>query len=171
MLPVLTYRIDPSSFCSRKFLLHLLAFYSLCGTSLGILVAYQSDPALFYLIRLAICSRVSIVDLSFIILLPFLITAVIIYMSKPFYFIALSFFKAFTFSLTITFIHLVFGTYGYLISAVYLLPCAVVLLLLHVYWVRNLIGSHTTAIKDLLLCSAISIAFAVIHTNIFSPTL
>ena len=81
-----------SSFRS-KFALHLASAW-LTGLLFGAFFACSSDPSLFLMMRSAHKSAVSIVGLMGIMLLPLLLTALAVYISKIYFLIPIAFSKA-----------------------------------------------------------------------------
>ena len=85
-----------SSFRS-KFALHLASAW-LIGLLFGAFFACSSDPSLFLMMRSAHKSAVSIVGLLGVMLLPLLLTALAVYISKIYFLIPIVFGKAFLFA-------------------------------------------------------------------------
>ena len=91
------FRTDFLSSFRSKFALHLASAW-LIGLLFGAFFACSSDPSLFLMMRSAHKSAVSIVGLLGVMLLPLLLTALAVYISKIYFLIPIVFGKAFLFA-------------------------------------------------------------------------
>lgn len=91
------FRTDFLSSLRSKFALHLASAW-LTGFLFGAFIACSSDPSLFLMMRSASNSAVSIVGLLGAMLLPLLLTALAVYISKISFLIPIAFSKAFLFA-------------------------------------------------------------------------
>ena len=91
------FRSDFLASFRSKFVLHLASAW-LTGLLSGAYIACSSNPSVFLLMRSAPRSAVSIVGLLAVMLLPLLLTALAVYISRIFFLIPVAFVKAFLFS-------------------------------------------------------------------------
>ena len=91
------FRTDFLSSFRSKFALHLASAW-LIGLLFGAFFACSSDPSLFLMMRSAHKSAVSIVGLLGVMLLPLLLTALAVYISKLHFLIPIASGKAFLFA-------------------------------------------------------------------------
>lgn len=158
-------------FNCREMNLYLLAFFTLCGCSLGVYTSHKSDSISFHLMRMAVTCPVSIVGLVFVILLPFLITAFAIWISKPYLFLPVSFFNSFSFTLILCYTITVFDTAGWLVCLMLLFSNISVQFCLNWIWIRYFNGTSGSSAEDLLVCVFGLLAIVVIDYLFVAPYL
>ena len=154
-----------------KFRRRILALFSICGVSVGVITAYYADPYFLDLMRMAVSVPVSIVGLSGVILFPFLISAVILYVEKPYLLFPLSFLKSLLFSLAFTATCINYTFAGWLVSGLLLFTDSVSFLLLQWYWIRNINGFQKTATSDLLCIFLLALIIGIADLLLVSPYL
>lgn len=161
---------EPDIF-QRKFRRLTLAFFSLCGVSVGVITAYHADPYFLHMMRMAASMPVSIVGLSGVIVFPFLTTAVVSYIEKPSLLFPLSFLKSLLYSLAITSTCVNYSFSGWLVSGLLLFTDNTTFFLLHWYWARYINGFHKTAISDLLFIFLLALMIGIADLLLVSPYL
>lgn len=167
---MLTCRIEKNCYFSRKMDTLVLAFFSVSGILLGVSISYSSDLILFSMMHRMLTSPVTIVGLVSVNLLPFLITAIAICLSKPYLIFLLAFFKCFLYAFVRCGISIYFFQAGWLIGAL-LLSDSIVIALLHWYWIRHLHAFRKNAIKDMAFCLLVALATCLIDNLWVSPFL
>lgn len=156
---------------SRKMNLILLAFFSVFGCSLGVYISHLSDTYTIYLMRMAASSPVSIVGLTFVILLPFLITAFAGWISKPLILLPISFFDSFSFTFILCCTIASFGSAGWLVCVMLLFTNIFVQLCLFWTWIRCFNGSFSSCAEDLFRCFLYSLAISFVDYFFVAPYL
>jgi len=158
-------------FKCRKMNLLLLAFFTFFGCSLGVYTSHTSDIISFHLMRMAVTCPVSIVGLTFVMLLPFLITAFAIWISKPYLILPVSFFNSFSFTLILCYTIVVFDTAGWLVCLMLLFSNIFVQFALNWHWIRFLSGTSVSPAEDLLICVFCALAIIVVDYFFVAPYL
>ena len=102
---------------SRKSFAVLLAFAWFAGLLVGAIVALSADPSFFSLMRLMPCRPVSIIGLMLPVFLPFLFTAIAVYLSYDQLLIPAAFFKALLLSMLAVGVWITYGHGGWIIAA------------------------------------------------------
>lgn len=125
-----------------------------CGCLTGILTGMHAGDVYFSLMRGAASCSVSIVGLACSVYLPFLLSALAVYLNRPGLLYIVSFLKAWSFTLTAFGIQAVFGCAGWLVR--FLLQFSDILLLCPLCWFCLRHIRSTTAIwkRDFVICSA-----------------
>ncbi len=155
----------------RNFYRCVLAYFVFSGAILGVLVSYNADPCFLSMMRMLPHQHVSIVDLLFLILLPFLITSVVSFTGKTYLLFPLSFFKSFLYALMLSSICIVFGIGGWVVSGLLLLTDSVCYVILLWYWIRHVDGLKVSAISDLLFIFVVSLLVGLLDSFFISPYL
>lgn len=155
----------------RKTELLFLAFSSCAGAVLGVAIAYNMEPYFFSMMRMAASGHVSIVGLLLVIIFPFLISAIAVYLSKPYLFLPLSFFKCCVYSLVLCGICIEFSSAGWLVCMFLLFSDTFTILALHFFWIRYLHGFRKFAFKELLITLSASLCFCFLDYIWVSPFL
>lgn len=155
----------------RKDKLFLLAFFSFCGTFLGTLTSYHLDSFILALMRRGSLASVSIVGLIVVNFLPFLITSVVILLSKPSLFLPIGFLKNFSFAFFRSLICISYGQAGWLVGTIMLFSDTIVMVLLHWFWIRHIDGIQVSAYRDLSFCFAVSFVACILDYIWVSPFL
>lgn len=171
LLIMFTNHVAESYFSCRKFRRLTLAFFSVFGSSVGVITAYHADPYTLHLMRMAVSMPVSIVGHSGVILFPFLITAVVAYIEKPYLLFPLSFLKSLLYSLSLTATCINYSFAGWLVSGLLLFTDSAAFFLLHWYWARYINGFHKTAISDLLCIFLLALMIGIADLLLVSPYL
>lgn len=149
----------------------LLALFWCTGLSLGVYTASSADSASISLMRLAVCSPVSIVGLLSVYLLPFLLTALAVFLFKSWFFLPISFLKAFAFGWCARAVTLSFGDSSWLIQLLFLFSDSSLLTVMCWFWIRHISGSGATVIRDAAICIVVFIVFGMLDYCCVSPFL
>lgn len=127
-LPKFACRVSPFVLAVSVFLGHFLGVcFSLCASS-----------SFLSMMRMAVSSPVSIVSLLSAILLPFLISAVAVYLDRPVLLLPVAFVKAFCFSWVGLGVLSYFGSAGWLIWFLLMFSDCCSLPVLYWYWRRHI---------------------------------
>ena len=156
---------------NRKFAPFLLASFSICGCVLGVAVASSADPYLISMMRQAVCAPVSIVDLLFVILFPFVITAVISYISKPILLLPVCFLKTLGYSFMIYAICKEFSGAGWLVAGLLLHSDTVCMITLYFFCLCYLTGFNQNGKRDIVVATIITSAISLLDVCLVSPFL
>ena len=156
---------------NRKFAPFLLASFSICGCVLGVIAARNADPYLISMMCRAACAPVSIVDLLFAILFPFVITAVILYIQKPSLLLPLCFLKTFDYSFLLYAICMAFSEAGWLVGDMLLLSDAAGMIILYLYCLNFLTSSNQNCKRDIIVAAIITSVTSLVDVYLVSPFL
>jgi len=144
----------------------------LCG---GLLLGHQyaslADPTYFLLMRMASERPVSIMSLFTVSLLPFLISALAVYVSHPELLLPVCFCKSFLFACCAFSATSVFGTAGWLVRLLLQFSDVCLLPVLCWFWIRHIGGSFGTLQKDIFLCCGVALVVCVVDHCVISPYL
>ena len=150
---------------------YLLCFCWCLGLLLGTLFAVGADASFLSLMRQAAVSRVSIVNLLTAIVLPFLFSALAVYMGRPRALYVICFCKALCFAFCIVLADRSFGTAGWLIQPLLLFSDLLLAPVLFWFSVRHIGGGSGSLQKDIGFCAAVIAAVAMLDAFWVSPFL
>lgn len=159
------------SFSWRRGCLLLLALFWCAGLVFGVYTASMADNTLISLMRSAVFSPVSIVGLLSSYLLPFLFTALAVFLSKSWLILPICFVKSFSYGLCARTVALTFGDSGWLLQLLFLFSDTCALSVLFWFWIRHLAGSRVTVIKDAAICIVVFIILGILDYCCVSPFL
>lgn len=159
------------SYQSRKARIIYLAFSSCLGSSFGIYTAGLSSFDISFLMRMAGVCRVSIVGLAAVTLLPLLITAAAVLLSKPNLLFLLTFAKACLYSYCLYGICCGFTGAGLLVCFLLLFSDSAVVLLIHWFSFRNICGFTDSSFRELLGIIVFCISVGIVDYCIVSSFL
>ena len=145
------------NFSRRRVCCLLLALFWCVGLVLGVRAAFIVDNVFVSLMRLAVSSPVSIVGLLGSCLLPFLFTALAVFLSQDWLILPVCFLKSFTYGLCAKTIALTFGDSGWLIQLLFLFSDTCMLSVLFWFWIRHLAGNKATVVRDTAICIVVFI--------------
>ena len=168
---MLTIRKNLLSLNYRKFSRFLLAFFSISGCILGIVTARTADTYFLSLMLQAMCLPVSIVDLLFALLFPFVMTTVISYISKPMLLLPLCFLKSLFYGYLLCSVCMLFTAGGWLIGGMFLFSDSVSLVLLLFYSLRYLNGFQNSCGRCIIISTLIVSLTALLDVCVVSPYL
>ena len=158
-------------FLFRCYTTVLLVLFLITGTILGILCACSTNSPMIPLMRGSAGSSVSIVRLSYALLLPFFAVVLSALYSHSFTLIPICFLKAITFSFALASLFRSFGTAGWLISGLLMASDAVSYLLLVRLSLRHIQGFRPSIGYDLLRYALVIIGTALLDCIYFAPFL
>lgn len=161
----LTFSCEGSP-AERKFYAFLLAVCWFAGLVCGFLVFLGTGDSVFRLMRSAPLGSVSFVGLLICSLLPFLISAFAVFLSRS-VLLAFSFGKAFLFSFTAAGIARAYGDAGWLVCRMAMFSSFTLLPLLYFLWLRLLSGRMRWTGVFLLL--ALAMLIVSVDYRIISP--
>ena len=160
------------SVCSRRIYRPLLAFLMLLGFLCGIFLTVNSDPSSVSLMRTAALSRVSIVGLLTVLLLPFLLSAFAVYTSSTYLLFPVCWLKAFSFSHSAGMISLAFGNAGWLVRWLLLFSSGLSLPVLIWFCMRHGDGTHRKdLLRDFSVCMVLVLLIGSLDFRVISPFL
>lgn len=149
----------------------VLAFCWLAGLVCGILVCLSAGSSLSSWMRSTVFGSVSIVSLLFAAILPFLLSAFAVYISKPALLLVICFCKAFLFSFVSLGVYQAFGSAGWLIRLLLLFSDCMLIPLLFWYWHRHLMSKCSFCVWESVFVLALSVLIGSIDFSIISPFL
>ena len=118
----------------------LLALSWMLGLGLGALVFRYEKQHITALMPSVLCSQSSIIGLAASALLPFLLSAVAVYLSFPLFLIPICFSKAFLYAYISCGIYHFFCSAGWLIHGLLLFVDTLSIPVLYLYWLRHISG-------------------------------
>lgn len=164
-------------FCSdlphwwRKSCRCFLAFFWVTGLACGILVHLTAGSLLVPLMRSAACAPVSIFGLLCVSVLPFLLSAFVVFLSKPVLLLPICFGKAFLFSFVSLGIYQAFGSAGWIFRWLLLFNDCACVPLLYWFWLRYLSGDRPLYCWEAALILSLEMLIGSVNYNIISPFL
>lgn len=159
------------SFLRCRTLRTVLALLWIVGLLLGAVVSLSADTLLSSTMRSALHSGMSIFGLLAALLLPFLITALAVFISQPSLLLPVAFLKAFLFSFTGTGLLTAFGTSAWLLRCLLMFSDTLVLPLLWWLWLRLLSDDRNTALYSCLFAVAGTVLIGCFDFALVSPFL
>lgn len=155
----------------RKACIPLLAFCWFSGIALGALTGCSAGDSAISLMRAVSDFDVSIVALFFSQVLPFLISAIAVYIHAPWLLLLISFGKAFTFSFCASILTLAYGSAGWLLRLLLMFSdfclCPVLLL----FWARHIFADQKLNLSDCCACLMVIAAIVYWDHSFVSPFL
>ena len=155
----------------RRVSLYVLAFIWCFGLFLGTLFASQSDTPLSFMMRLAADSPVSVVTLMAGAVLPFLLTACAVWISKPQFILLICFLKGFIYAFCAHGSAMAFGAAFWIFRLLLLFTDHFTVVMLMWFWVRNISGFRDTAFRDLFISVLTVFAAGLVDICLISPFL
>ncbi len=159
------------SLCQRKGCYFFLAFFYLSGLLLGITIAFTAGDVNLNLMRGIPHASVSIVGSLCITILPFLLSAIAVSISKPWLLLVISFAKGFLFSFIAFTAMQSFGNAGWLIRCLLCFSDGLFLPVLYFYWLRRISGRSTASCCETMLFLPLAVLIGSIDFRIISPFL
>ncbi len=126
----------------------ILAFFWCLGLATGVLVALCMDESFLLLMRMAALRPVSIVSLFLTTFLPFITSAIAVYIAKPALLPVIAYLKAAVFSFISLMTFFSFGTAGWMIRCLVMFTDIVTLPFLYSFWHRHVGGSLRLSVFD-----------------------
>ena len=146
-----------------------ICFSWILGLCIGFVYSLHISADSLSFFHLIPYNRASLMSLLLIIILPFVISAILIYYSKPFFLFFIVLFKAFCFSFCSCSIIITFGWAGWLIRWLLLFSdsCSVVLWLWFLF--RYSVNTTSCISTDLFLCITASVSVGCFDSCILAP--
>ena len=148
-----------------------LAFFFLCGFLLGIFAFSCMDSSILPLMRSASVSPVSIVGILCVTILPFLISALAVYISEPWILFAVAFGKAFCFSFLSMAAMLSCGSGGWLVRLFLMFSDLLGLPVLYLYWQRSLCRERSFSPQEAFTVLSLLLFIGSVDYRMISPLL
>lgn len=142
----------------RRWSRFLLAVFWILGLMFGVFLSFSAGGSFVSLMRLACDSPVSIIALLMTILLPFLLTALAVYVSEPRLLLIFCFLKAACFSFVSVLAFRAFASAGWLVRCLLMFADICTLPLLYGSWNRHIAGDTKLRIGDLGILSGAILA-------------
>lgn len=136
---------------SRKERRFLLAFTWISGLFLGLLISHMADPFSDAWMRSLSYSAVSIVGLLVVTVLPFLLSAFLVFFFSPGLLYPLCFGKAFAFFLVMQSVCAYWDSAGWLVRCLLLFSDSLSCVVLYCFWLRRLDGGRAGLLSDTLM--------------------
>ena len=155
----------------RKLYPLVLAFFSCASFSFGVYTASISGPAVFSLVRSAVSGQVSIMRMVLVVVLPFLVSAVAVLLSKAFLLLFLILLKSCFYGFFIYAVCVEFPNAGWLVCMLLLFTDAAVLLCTHFFALRHRWSFSDSAVKELLLLFVLCLGVGFLDATVISPFL
>ena len=138
----------------------LLAFFWITGLITGLILSLLAGESSHSLMRMAVCRSVSIVPLLLTTCLPFLFSALAVFISKPVLLLVVAFCKALIFALVSAVTYHSYGDAGWMMRSMVMFADICTLPFLYSFWQRHICGSSILSFHDgtymiatLLICS------------------
>lgn len=147
----------------------LLACAWIFGLISGIFFSFSAGDSFFSLMRSAADGRVSICGLLSTILLPLLLSAFAVFISKPRLFIPIAFVKALAFAYCGIGVWLAFGSAGWLFRCFLMFSDICMLPVLWWFWIRNLGTDTRKPFRTFLTVLAAALFIGFLDFNVISP--
>ena len=142
-----------------------------CGLLIGFLYGRNADPSYFYLMRMAASSCMSIVGLLTALCLPFLISALAVFLMRPQWMLLICFLKAFTFACCGCALTAAFGSAGWLVRILLQFSDCCTIPFFYWFCMRNLSGFSTDTPSDLRVCGIALMIVGTLDFCVISPFL
>lgn len=155
---------------SRRVNAMVLAFALLLGYLLGSICVDFMNPDLFLLMRIGAKAGVSIVCLLPVLLLPFLFSAIAVFIGLKWLVIPVAFLKAFLFSYLCCHILTLFPDSGSLFAVLFLFSDILSLPVMCWFWIRCICGRDVGARAVMVVILAIS-GIGFLNYQVISPFL
>lgn len=160
LLQIVKFTVSESSFSRQSTCTWLLAFFWIAGLISGTFLALYMDESVASFMYAAICRPASIVSLLLTTSLPFLFSAIAVFISKPGLLPAIAFCKTAVFSLVSFMTLRAFGTAGWMIRCMVMFADICTLPFFYSFCQRHICGSSHLSIFDglyliasILICS------------------
>ena len=154
---------------SRKFMVFCLAFFILLGYVFGFYSVTYSGPVISSMMHAAPGCSMSIVGLLAVVLLPFLLAAVAVLLSKPYWLLPICFLEAFSHAICLYGICVAFSYAGWLVSCLLLLSKTASLAILFAFGFRYLQLRIASPIRTLVVSSAFALCIGIADYGIIAP--
>lgn len=157
-------------FQNRKLSTIILAFCWFAGLLTGCFFADHAGNIHFSMMRRAVSGSVSIAGLV-VVLLPFLFTAIAVYLSRTWLFLPFCFFRAFRFAYVAGLVSGSFGASGWLVRLLLLFTDGCQMPVLLWIWFRWIGNGGRKAVHQICVCAILSAVVWGIDYFVVSPFL
>lgn len=148
-----------------------LAFFWLCGMCCGFLSFYAANKSVLPLMRGTPYVPVSIVRLLCVNLLPFLLSALAVFLSSPMLVLLVCFSKAFVFFFVSLGLCQAFSSAGWLVRFLLLFSDCLSIPVLYFFWLRRISPDHKNRFFEDIWTLLLLAALGSIHACVISPFL
>ena len=155
----------------RKGCRFFLACFWLSGILCGVLAFLSAGRTLVSLMRSTLLVPVSIVGMLCVTILPFLLSAFAVSLSKPVFLLPICFGKAFLFAFVSIGILQAFGSAGWMFRWILLFSDCVCVPLLYWFWLRHISGVRSLYGGEAALMCALGLLIGSVNFSIISPFL
>lgn len=146
----------------------LLGIFWFLGMLIAVVSYSQARISFASMMRLAVADQVSIVSLIVSVLLPYLLSAFAVYISKPLLLLPIAFLRGFSLMLVLMGTSEAFGNAGWLVRSLFLFSDLSFMPFLYLFWHRSISGLT----KDgQWVCCAVGIFIACLDYRYVSPFL
>ncbi len=146
----------------------LLGAFWVLGMLIPVCIFSQIDVSFSSLMRQAVVGQVSIVSLLTSILLPYLLSAFAVYISKPLLLLPIAFIRGFSLVFVLMAVSEAFGCAGWLIRGLFLFSDLAFMPFLYLFWHRSISG--TSKDRGWLCCGA-AVLIGCLDYHYISPFL
>lgn len=154
----------------RKYTVLILAFIWCFGLLCGIRAASYAGDSFVSMMRMAACRPVSIVNLLTVSVLPFLFSAVAVYLRSWHLLAAVCFFRALLFGFISCGVYLAFASAGWLVWLMIMFSDILCLVPLWWYWIsgtgHSMHSIYRTAVCFVAVCLIVSLDFRFIAPSL-----
>ena len=160
--------------CKRRIPCAATIVFCLCwcaGLFLGASLAGRAEAASVSLMRAAASRHVSIVNLLFVLFLPFLLSALAVFLSRRWLLFPIALGKAFSFGYTAGLIGCAYGTAWWLIRLLMMFSDCLIVPLLCWFMLRCLADYRKALWRDLALCAGVTAVIGSIDIMVIAPFL
>jgi len=168
-MSIFDFKLEPSRF--RKFCLLFLALSSCFGFCIGICTATLADYSVLSLMRIVASANVSIVQRILVTLLPFLIAAIAVLLSKTHLLYILVFFKSCFYAFCMYATCVEFSSAGWLMCMLLLLADGITMLVVLWFAIRHLAGFSRNTWIELSFFAYVCVGVCIADVTLVSPLL
>ena len=129
----------------------ILAFFWITGLLCGMLSCYLGDYTIFSVMRRSVYSSVSIVWYAVVSIIPFLFSALAVFLSSPWLLLTVCFLKALSFGFMLCGLNWVMGGAGWLICFAVLSDDFFLVPLLYLFSMRHISGEGKCLFREFVL--------------------
>lgn len=155
----------------RKGCTLFLAFFWLTGILFGAWISVAAGEPLLSLMRGAFSSSVSIVGLLLVTTLPFLLSALAVFLSGPGWLLPLSFGNGFLYSYVCLTVLRCFGSAGWLVRLLLCFGICMMTPVLYFFWLRHISGERKNIFGEVFFLFSLAVLIASIDYSLVSPFL
>lgn len=155
----------------RKGSRFFLAFFWLTGILSGAWISVSAGAPLLSLMRSALNGSVSVVGLLLVTTLPFLLSALAVFLSGPGWLFPLSFGYGFVYAYVSLAVLRSFGSAGWLIRFLLCFSVSAVTPILYFFWLRHVAGDGNNTVSEVFFFLSLAVLIGSIDYSLVSPFL